>query len=198
MNGAMAMIKLFMAGVWGYLLGALPTGVLVTRALRGVDVRQHGSGHTGGLNVVRVAGLWAGAFTAIVDALLGLAAVAGAALFTGNPWAATVAGVMAVVGHDWSVFIHFGGGIGISTVAGALLVLSPLRTLGAVVTLVLFWLILVRLLHVHRARSTVVALAVAGPLLWALGLPPHGVVLGALGGAVVIVKTIPDWNRQYE
>ena len=198
LNGVMAMIKLFMAGVWGYLLGALPTGVLVTRALRGVDVRQHGSGHTGGLNVVRVAGFWAGAFTAIVDALLGLAAVAGAALFTGNPWAATVAGVMAVVGHDWSVFIRFGGGIGISTVAGALLVLSPLRTLGAVVTLVLFWLILVKLLHVHRARSTIVALAVAGPLLWALGLPPHGVVLGALGGAVVIVKTIPDWHRRYE
>ena len=105
---------------------------------------------------------------------------------------------MAVVGHDWSVFIRFGGGIGISTVAGALLVLSPLRTLGAVVTLVLFWLILVKLLHVHRARSTIVALAVAGPLLWALGLPPHGVVLGVLGGAVVIVKTIPDWHRRYE
>jgi len=193
----MAMIKLFMAGVWGYLLGAVPTGVLVARALRGVDVRQHGSGHTGGLNVSRVAGFRAGAFTAIVDALLGIAAVAGAALFTDNPWAATVAGFMAVVGHDWSVFIHFAGGIGISTLAGALLALSPLRTLGAVVVLVLFWLILVRLLHVHRARATIVALAVAGPLLWALGLPLHATLLGVFGGAVVVVKTIPDWNRQY-
>ena len=79
------MIELFLAGVWGYLLGAVPTGVLVSRALRGTDVRQQGSGHTGGLNVSRVAGFWAGAVTGVGDALLGVAAVAGTALLAENP-----------------------------------------------------------------------------------------------------------------
>ena len=192
------MIELFLAGVWGYLLGAMPTGVLVSRALRGTDVRQHGSGHTGGLNVSRVAGVWAGVLTAVVDALLGVAAVAGATLLADDPWAATVAGVMAVVGHDWSVFIGFAGGIGLSKLGGALLYLAPLRTLEAAVALVLLWLILTQLLHFHHARSTILAMAVVGPLLWALGVPLQGVLLGVLGGAVVIVKTIPDWNREYE
>jgi glycerol-3-phosphate acyltransferase PlsY len=191
------MIEIFLAGVLGYLLGAVPTGVLVCRALRSTDVRQHGSGHIGGLNVSRVAGIWAGALTAIVDGLLGATAVAGATLLTRNPWAATVAGVMATVGHDWSVFIRFDGGIGLSKLAGALLCLSPLQTLGALVALALFWFTLIGLARVHRARATIVTAAMAGPVLWALGLPPHAILLSALGGAVVIIKTIPDWNRQY-
>jgi glycerol-3-phosphate acyltransferase PlsY len=124
-------------------------------------------------------------------------AVAGALLLTDNPWAATVAGVAAVAGHDWSVFIRFGGGIGLSSLGGALLYLAPLRTLGAAAALVVFWLILVRPLRVHRARSTILAMVMIGPLLWVMGMPWNAVLLGVLGGVVVIVKTLPDWNRQY-
>jgi glycerol-3-phosphate acyltransferase PlsY len=198
LSEVVAMVELLLAGMWGYLLGAVPTGVLVSRALSGIDVRQKGSGHTGGLNVSRVAGFWAGALTAVIDTLLGVGAVAGAPLLAESPWAATVAGVAAVVGHNWSVFIRFGGGIGLSSLGGALLVLAPLHTLGAAASLVLFWLILVKLLRVHRARSTILAMVLVGPLLWALGTPPHAVLLGVLGGVVVIVKTLPDWNRQYQ
>jgi glycerol-3-phosphate acyltransferase PlsY len=192
------MIDTLIAAVWGYLLGAIPTGVLVSRALRGTDVRQHGSSHTGGLNVSRVTGLGGGAITAVVDMLLGLGAVAGATLISENPWAATVAGVMAVVGHDWSVFIRFGGGIGLSTLVGGLLYLSPVPTLAALAGLLLAWLALVRLLRVHRARATILVMLLVGPLLWAAGFSPPGILLGVLGGAVVIVKTLPDWHRQYE
>jgi len=101
------MLDLILTGAMGYLLGAIPTGVLVCRAMRGVDVRQVGSGHTGGLNASRAAGIWGGVLTGVVDLLLGAAAVAGTALLVGsNPWAATIAGAMAVVGHNWSVFIR--------------------------------------------------------------------------------------------
>jgi glycerol-3-phosphate acyltransferase PlsY len=79
------MTVLLLAGLWGYLVGAVPTGVLVCRALRSVDVRQRGSGHTGGLNVSRVVGLRAGALTAITDTLLGVGATAGPMLLTDNP-----------------------------------------------------------------------------------------------------------------
>ena len=191
------MIELIGAAVLGYLLGAVPTGVIVARLARGVDVREYGSGHTGGLNVSRAAGTWAGVVTGVVDLFLGAGAAACAVLWTGNPWAGTAAGVMAVVGHNWSVFVRFGGGIGLSTLLGGLLSLWPLGALGAGVVLAVLWFGLVGLLHVHRARSTVAIMLVAGPLLWALGAPLPVVLLGALGGLVVVVKTIPDWNREY-
>ena len=197
LTGTGTLIELILSGLLGYLLGAIPTGVLISRALCGKDVRKHGSSHTGGLNVSRLAGIWAGALTSVLDMALGAAAVVGATLLTDHPWAGPIAGVLAVIGHDWSVFIRFGGGIGLSKLAGALLATLPLPTLGAMILLVLFWLILVKLLHIHRARSTVAAMVVTGPLLWALGMPAPGVLLGVLGGIVVIIKTLPDWNRDF-
>jgi glycerol-3-phosphate acyltransferase PlsY len=192
------MIETTLAGLLGYALGAVPTGILIGRAMAGVDVRRIGSGHTGGLNVSRAAGVWGGVLTGAVDCLLGVGAVGIATLLTDSHWAATAAGVMAVVGHNWSVFIRFGGGIGLSTTIGALLYLSPFRSLGALVVLVLIWAILVKPLHIHRARSTVLVMALIGPLLWALGLPLPTILLGMLGGMVVILKTLPNWNREYE
>lgn len=192
------MLELLLAGIWGYLVGAVPTGVIVSRALRGVDVRHQGSGHTGGTNVARVAGTWGGALTAVIDGLLGIIAVIGPTLLTENPWTITVAGVMAVVGHDWSVFIRFGGGIGLAKLTGAMLAADVLRTLPTLVTVILLWLLLTRLLHFHRARSTILVTPLVGPLLWAFGSPLPVILLGALGGLVVIVKTLPDWHRKYE
>ena len=191
------MIGLVLTGVVGYLLGSVPTGVLITRALRGVDVRQRGSGHTGGLNVSRTAGIWAGVATGVIDALLGAAAAGIAPLISDSAWATAPAGVMAVVGHNWSIFIGLAGGIGLSKLTGALLILYPLPTLGVLFVLILLWVALVRVLRLHRARATIAAVALIGPLLWILGVPAPGVLLGALGGAVVILKTLPDWNRQY-
>jgi hypothetical protein len=70
--------------------------------------------------------------------------------------------------------------------------------MGALAGVALFWLILVKLLRLHRAHSTILAMVTIGPMLWALGMGLPGVLLGALGGVVVIVKTMPDWNREYE
>ena len=195
--GLAALKGLVLAAAVGYLLGAVPTGYLMCRLLRGADVREVGSGPTGGSNVRRIAGLPAGVATAAIDALLGLAAVAAATWLTGDPWAATVAGVMAVIGHNWSVFIGFGGGIGLTSLLGGLFWVSPLRTVAAGLLMLAFWLAVVKLLHVHRARATIIALALVGPLVWVLGVPLHGVVLGVLGGLVALIKTLPDWRREY-
>jgi glycerol-3-phosphate acyltransferase PlsY len=193
-----AALELLLAGLLGYLVGAVPTGVIVARAKRAADVRKTGSGHTGGTNVARVAGAPAGVITVLIDGLLGLTAVAGTTLLTGNPWAAAVAGVAAVVGHDWSIYIRFGGGIGLAKLTGALVAFDPLRALIALAVVTILWLLLTRLLRFHRARSTIMVMLAVGPLLWGLGAPLHGILLGALGGAVVAIKTIPDWNRKHE
>jgi glycerol-3-phosphate acyltransferase PlsY len=191
------MAEFLLAGVLGYLVGAVPAGVVVCWALQSVDVRECGSGHTGGLNVSRVAGVWAGALTVLADTLLGAVAVAGATLLVDSPWAAALAGLMAVVGHDWSVYIGLRGGIGLSTLAGALLGLSPLSALRTAIPLLLLWLILVRLLRIHRARATILTMLTLGPLLWVWGSPSQAILSGGLGAMVIILKTLPDWGRQY-
>ncbi len=191
------MLEVLVAAVVGYLLGSVPTGVLVCRVVGAPDVRRSGSAHTGGLNVSRSAGAWAGVLTSVVDALLGAAAVTVAMWLTDDPWAAMAAGVMSVVGHNWSVFIRFGGGIGLSTLLGAQLRFSPLEALVAVVILGLLLLALIKVMGGHRARATVVASAVVGPVLWALRVSWPGILLGALGGLVVIVKSLSDWNREF-
>ena len=190
-------LSVALAAVVGYLFGAVPTGYLVCRLLSGGDLRETGSGHTGGSNVARVAGLPAGIATAVIDALLGVGAVAVGGWLGDSHWAATAAGVMAVVGHNWSVFIRFGGGIGLTSLGGALLWNWPLRVAGVAVALIVLWLVLVKLARVHRARATVLVLAINGLLLWAMGVPLPGITLGVLGGAVAIIKTLPDWQRDY-
>ena len=195
------MLNIFLAGLWGYLVGAIPTGVIVARVMRGVDVRTTGSGHTGGLNVTRVAGLWGGALTALGDILLGALAVVVARMLWSHPLAGTVAGVAVIVGHDWSVYIRFAGGIGLAKLAGCLLAISAsqwLLALIAVLVTLALWLGLIRFARVHRARSTILVMALAGPLLWVLGFPLPVILLGVFGGIVVIIKTTPDWNRVYE
>ncbi|MBN2394635.1 MAG: glycerol-3-phosphate acyltransferase [Anaerolineae bacterium] len=192
------MINILLAGLWGYLLGAIPTGVIVARVVSGVDVRRHGSGHTGGTNVARVAGRWAGLLTAVCDVLLGFFAVWSVSRVSDDLWAAAAAGVMVIVGHDWSVFIGFDGGIGLADLAGATLAFDWLRALGSGGTFIVLWLVLTKVLHFHRARATIFGMLVFALLLWLLGMPSPGLALGAVGAAIVIVKTLPDWNRVYE
>jgi acyl phosphate:glycerol-3-phosphate acyltransferase len=121
----------------GYLLGAIPVGLLVGRWTRGIDLREHGSHRTGATNVLRTLGTgWALAVFAL-DVAKGAAAVLlarwlfvpdGATQLT-SEWVASAAGLAAIVGHNWSVFIGFSGGRGVATAAGALTALVPLAML---------------------------------------------------------------------
>jgi glycerol-3-phosphate acyltransferase PlsY len=108
-----------------YLLGAVPWGFLITHAIKGVDIREYGSGSIGTSNVLRTGG---GALAAVVLALdlsKGLLAVFLARVVADTNIAEVVAGVTALVGHNWSVFLGFRGGRGIVTGLGGLLVMSP-------------------------------------------------------------------------
>lgn len=107
-----------------YLLGAVPTGYLLFRALSGEDIRRHGSGNIGATNVLRSGGKAAGIVTLLLDALKGSAAVLLARALAGEPWDAAAA-FAAVAGHCYPVFLRFRGGKGIATGCGAYLVLAP-------------------------------------------------------------------------
>lgn len=126
----MAVLQVILAGLIGYALGAIPVGLLVSRA-QGVDPRLHGSGRTGGTNVWRATHSVPSVFLTVAgDVVKGLAPVFIArALFPGVPAAQALAGIGAVAGHNWSMYIRFGGGAGTMTNFGALFALSPFTCL---------------------------------------------------------------------
>ena len=119
----------------GYLAGSVPFGVLLTRWLRGVDVRQSGSGNIGATNVTRVAGKKLGAVVLLLDALKGALAVALALWFLPEtPRVHAAVGLAAFLGHVYPVWLKLRGGKGVATALGVLVVLVPLAALaGALV-----------------------------------------------------------------
>ncbi len=112
-----------------YLLGSIPSGLLVVKIATGQDVRTIESGRTGGTNAMRAAGAFAGLATALMDILKGAAAVwVSQALSAGVEWVSAVSGLMAIIGHNYSAFLterdengklHFKGGAGGATTLGA-------------------------------------------------------------------------------
>jgi len=134
----------------GYLLGSIPTGFMVARA-RGVDIRTVGSGNIGATNVFRILGVPAGVCVLLVDALKGWLAVWLAptllqAAMAASPEASqavqvrVLAGIAAVLGHNYTCWLKFKGGKGIATSAGVLAALVPSALL---VVLVVFAVVLV-------------------------------------------------------
>ncbi|HEX6817708.1 MAG TPA: glycerol-3-phosphate acyltransferase, partial [Ktedonobacterales bacterium] len=124
------------AAVVGYLLGSTPSGVVVGKLFGNVDPRSHGSGKTGATNVLRTLGPGAAALVVLMDVGKGVVAVllarfvimpmsAGAAVDT-RAWADAIAAFCAMLGHNYSIYIHFTGGRGVATGGGAILAINPL------------------------------------------------------------------------
>lgn len=132
------MVGLFLALLASYIVGSVPFGFITGRLL-GVDVRRRGSGNVGATNVLRLMGPTAAVPVLLLDAAKGVAAVyLGRTLATGvDPaWAGTLAGMAAIIGHNWSVFLGFKGGKGVATSAGAALMLIPRHVLLGLVVFV--------------------------------------------------------------
>jgi glycerol-3-phosphate acyltransferase PlsY len=123
MNGMTIQGAIVLVGA--YTLGSIPVGPLLVRATTGKDVRQVGSGRTGGTNVLRAAGPWVALLTILGDGAKGLLAVRLAQSFAGASGLAALAGLLAVVGHNYSVFTHFKGGAGTMTTVGGAIGLWP-------------------------------------------------------------------------
>jgi len=113
-----------------YLLGAIPTGYWVGRALRGIDIRQHGSGNLGATNVFRVLGTGPGAFVLLFDIGKGWAAAGLLPGYFGIEGNWVLGGALAaVLGHNYTCFLNFKGGKGVATSAGVIAGLAPLSFL---------------------------------------------------------------------
>ncbi len=109
----------------GYLLGSIPVGLLVGRLAGIDDVRKYGSGKTGFTNALRTLGARWAVLVVVLDVAKGAAPVLIGRFVFGEPWAAALGGVAAVIGHTWPAFAGFRGGRGVATAYGAFLAVSP-------------------------------------------------------------------------
>jgi len=176
------------AFLFGYLLGSIPFGLLLTRMAGLGDVRSIGSGNIGATNVLRTGRKDIAAATLALDAGKGLAAVLLAGFF--GPGTAALAGIGALVGHCYPVWLKFKGGKGVATLVGVLIALSwPHALLFAVV-----WLGMAFALRYSSLAALVATLAV--PL--AAFLLPEGNFLGAtaVGEVTAILAVLIWWKHR--
>jgi glycerol-3-phosphate acyltransferase PlsY len=186
--------------IFGYLSGSLPFSIWITRLVKGVDIRDTGSGHATTTNTIREAGLGPGALVFILDFAKGfipiwLAFHYGSGMqnhYGSSVWIVPITAACVVIGHCWPVFAQFRGGMGLACAGGGLLAVSPLSFLISIAILIALVLILR-----HPARASVLTGVVAAPALWFFGL--HGVEfwIAVAAGIVIACRFLIDWNRKY-
>ncbi|MEM8829256.1 MAG: glycerol-3-phosphate 1-O-acyltransferase PlsY [Cyanobacteria bacterium P01_G01_bin.19] len=177
-----------------YLLGSIPTGYVIGRSLKGIDIREHGSGSTGATNVLRTVGKPAAIAVLAIDLLKGAIALAIVNLayyfisaellpVEWHSWLITAAAVSAIIGHSKSIWLNFTGGKSVATALGVLFVMNPLIALG---TLASFGLIL-GLSRIVSLSSICGAIAV-NILMIAFGQPVAYLIFAAFAGVYVILR----------
>jgi glycerol-3-phosphate acyltransferase PlsY len=165
-----------------YLIAAIPTGVVLTRLMGLDDVRSKGSGNIGATNVYRVAGKLPGILTLFGDILKGfLPLLAVKHWLAPTPAQLGLAGVVAIAGHCYPLYLRFKGGKGVATALGIFLVLDPLAVLGGC----LAFLAAVALTRYISLGSTLAAIAV--PLLTLVFDRPLPLVISACAVGALIV-----------
>jgi glycerol-3-phosphate acyltransferase PlsY len=178
--------------LFGYLSGSLPFSIWITRLVKGVDVRDSGSGHATTTNTIRQAGFGAGALVLVCDLSKGFIPVWLAFHYAPSLWITPITAACVVIGHCWPIFAQFRGGMGLACAGGGLLAVSPLSFL--ILAALLIALVLITR---HPARASVLVGVVSAPALWLFGL--HGIEfwIAVAGGIVIAYRFLIDWNRRY-
>jgi glycerol-3-phosphate acyltransferase PlsY len=169
--------------IFAYLLGSIPTGLVLSKTLTGIDPRQGGSRNIGATNVMRTAGRALGTITLIGDIIKGFIPVA-IALWLGKEqtWVAGV-GMAALLGHCFPIYLRFKGGKGVATALGIYLPLVPI----AVVLDICVFVSAVVLGKIVSVGSLVAAV-VMPLLIWLLGYPLPYLILSICVGAIIIYR----------
>lgn len=179
-------MDIVLAALAGYLLGAIPVSLIVSRLYGAGDVRDYGSGKTGFTNSLRVMGLKRSVPVLAGDFGKGLAASLLPLLWTDDPWARAAGGIAAIVGHAWPVFAGFRGGRGVLAGAGALVGLNPLAAVAVLPVMAICvgltrYVSLGSIMTAFAAALVFVLLAVLGEQPWAYG------IAAAVGSSLIIL-----------
>ncbi|MFA4857803.1 MAG: glycerol-3-phosphate 1-O-acyltransferase PlsY [Candidatus Margulisiibacteriota bacterium] len=175
----MSILKLPVLILIAYLLGSLPFGYLFVKYFKKTDVRANGTGNIGATNAMLVGGKILGIITLMLDVAKGSAAVILAKVYGGGDWTIILCALAVVVGHDFSVFLNFKGGKGISTSGGAMLIIDPALT---IICLLLYLLFLLSTRYV--IMSTLMVMALLPLMLWLVSYGFNYILFGILLAAL--------------
>ena len=170
-----------------YLLGSLPFGLWFAKLFGGTDIRSQGSGNIGASNVTRVVGPLPGILTLILDAAKGALAVLLAGRFTqqSDAWM-MIAGLCALIGHCFPIWLRFKGGKGVATALGVFLVICPM---AAISDLALFTLVVI--FSRYSSLGSLAAAAAMPVLMHFLWAPPYApplvIIVGTLAASLLII-----------
>jgi glycerol-3-phosphate acyltransferase PlsY len=166
----------------GYGVGSLPLGYLVAQRVKGIDLRRVGSGNVGAANTYRTAGLAAALLVIGVDVAKGAGSVLIATRVTPGAVGPVAAGVAAIVGHVYPVWLRFHGGKGVATACGAFSILAPAATaLAAAVFVITVWITR------YVSLGSVLATAALPTLAW-LTRASVPVMTGGILAAILVVS----------
>jgi len=185
-------IKEIFAIIIGYLLGSIPSAYIAARLATGKDIRQMGGGNVGGLNVHREVGAWPALVVGIVDLSKGTAAVAIAYwLLDLSPVFVLLAGLAAVIGHNWMVWLKFSGGKGMGVTIGALAVLLPVYGYWPGL-LIFFGIILIPYVITRNIAISMCIALVCLPFITWLGMNSGiGTIMAVILGLAIGIKFLP-------
>lgn len=182
-----------------YLVGALPSGLIVGRVLRGVDIRNYGSGATGATNVYRTLGRVPAALVLIIDFLKGALPVlatriVASVLDVGAPnLLEAVAGIVVIAGHTWPIYVGFKGGKGIATGVGALTVISPIAAAVALISLPI--IAATRYVSLGALIGAGVSIPATAALAIFWGWPFEHILFTVVGCAMILFRHSSNINR---
>ena len=163
-----------------YIIGSIPTGLIIGKLFFKTDVRNYGSKNSGATNTFRVLGLKAALPVFLGDAGKG---ALGVLLFSPNPEWMIAGGLCAMIGHNWSLFLKFSGGRGVATGLGVLIALSP------VVAAICFavWAVIVKFTSFVSLGSIVAAILVP-VLMYVMAEPVPYIIFGGIAAAFVVFR----------
>ena len=177
----------------GYLLGAIPVGLIVGKVTKGIDIRQYGSGKVGATNTLRTLGWGPSAAVFLLDIAKASLSIEIARLVGAPPVVQSLAGVAAVAGHCWSVYIGFNGGRGVASTLGSSLVVFPIAGLAGLVTAgLVMWR--TRYVSLGSLSGTAVGTLVVLALV-ALGQLDPGYLALAPAAVIVFVRHLDNIER---
>ncbi len=191
-------MNIFCGLLGSYLLGAIPTAYLFGKFLKGIDIRQHGSGNVGATNAFRILGKGVGTIVLILDILKGSLAI----VLIGNGFGfdqvllRVLLGVMVVVGHNWTVFLQFKGGKGIATSLGVLIGLAiQFESLRVVLAVTLMAWIIPFLISGYVSLASVIAAIVLPSAMLMTKQSWELLALGCVFCVFIVFRHIPNIKR---
>ena len=176
--------------ILSYLLGSIPNGLIFGKLLWHKDLRKFGSKNIGATNAWRVLGAKAGILIFLLDFLKGEISVALAKSFGGDAWVMVLAGLLAILGHTFSIFLKLRGGKGVATGLGVIALMMPKVTAIVFAT----WLVIF-LVTRYVSLASIIAAALTPILAFAFDEPIEFVLFGLAAAVFIIIRHRENISR---